>query len=80
MILPHRRSLRALAKKYVLARGFIDRQRCETVNQLSNSQVVEYIEEEFPELDFDSSVMMNLERGLILLDSHGKGAFQNVSC
>jgi len=75
----HKRSQAVLARAYIRESAFWDRQRSESVSQLSRDDVVEHLLVCFGgEVLQKDAVPEMLEKGLVLSDSRGEGAFQLV--
>jgi hypothetical protein len=75
----HKRSQSALARAYIRENAFWDRQRSESVSQLSRDDAVEHLFARFKgEALQKGAVPDMLEKGLVLSDSRGEGAFQLV--
>ena len=75
----HRRSQAALARAYILECAFWDRQRSESVSQVCRDDVAEYllVTRRGEALQKDA-VPEVLEKGFVLFESRGEGAFQLV--
>lgn len=75
----HKRSQSALARAYIRESAFWDRQRSESVSQVSRDDVIEHLFVCFKgEALQKGAVPEILEKGLVLSDSRGEGAFQIV--
>ena len=75
----HKRSQAALARAYIRESAFWDRQRSESVSQVSRDDVVEHLFVCFGDEALQKgAVPETLEKGLVLSDSRGEGAFQLV--
>jgi len=75
----HKRSQAALARAYIRESAFWDRQRSESVSQVSRDDVIEHLFVCFKgEALQKGAVPETLEKGLVLSDSRGEGAFQIV--
>jgi hypothetical protein len=74
----HKRSQTSMARSFMLKEAFWDRQRSESINVISTEQVIGHIStcvgaNEAVQL----SDIPNLEKGAVLCDSRGQGAFQD---
>ncbi len=75
----HKRSQAAFARAYIRETAFWDRQRSESVSQVTRDDVVEHLLVSFRgEALEEGAVPEVVEKGLVLSDSRGEGAFQLV--
>ena len=75
----HKRSQAAFARAYIRESAYWDRQRSESVSQVSRDEVVEHLLVYFRGEGLRKDAVPEiLEKGLVLSDSRGEGAFQLV--
>jgi len=76
--LPHRRSLTAKLRRYVLRQGFHDVIWAETICRTDKTEIINYIHVIYP--DPNEGILISdipdVEKGLVLTDSRGRGVFQ----
>jgi hypothetical protein len=74
----HKRSQTSLARSFILKEAFWDRQRSESINAVSTEQVIGHVSSSISsEEPVDLSAIPVLEKGAVLCDSRGEGAFQD---
>lgn len=73
--MPHRRSPRALGRRYAARLSYHDRTRAEDVCTVTTSQVLDYLAAMYLD-DGVSPGDAAFERGEILIDSRGAGSLQ----
>jgi len=80
--MPHQRSkqskIRRYARRWILNHSYHDIIWAETICIFNNVEVVNYIHVHYPELS-EGMLMSDLpdaEKGLVLVDSRGRGAYQ----
>ena len=78
--MPHRRSIASLARRFVLAMSFRDREKAESISRTSKHEIKEYLRKS-PDLwetekGIQEHMIPDVEKGLVLSDSRGRGSFQ----
>jgi hypothetical protein len=74
----HKRSQTSLARSFMLKEAFWDRQRSESINVISTEQVIGYVSSNISsEEPVELSAIPMLEKGAVLCDPRGQGAFQD---
>jgi hypothetical protein len=67
------------AKRIMLENAFNDRFNGDVVNLLRTEQVIRLVQVEFPQWDIPpQAIPCCAERGMVLSDPYGRGAFQQV--
>ena len=74
--MPHKRSPKAAARRYVGRFGYVDRWKSEAVNQVARDEVRRFLEYHYE--DFSMSDIPEVVRGEVLKDSRGEGYFQRT--
>ena len=69
-----RRSINSLARRFVLAMSFRDTQLAESVSRTSRAEVLEHLRATSEGVNLHE--VPDVEKGLILSDSRGRGSFQ----
>jgi hypothetical protein len=73
----HKRSSEKLqvrrVRRIIFSRGFRDRNLCEVVSRVSRLDVMALLDE-----PVEVSLVPDVEKGEVLLDSRGRGSFQRV--
>lgn len=69
-----KRSIRSLARRFVLAMSFRDTQLAETVCRTSRADILEHLRSTMEGVNLHE--VPDVEKGLVLSDSRGRGAFQ----
>ena len=75
----HRRSIKSLARRYILKRAYHDQELAEVVSRNSKEQVEAFLSLHFETEKELQRALVNVpstEFGLVLSDSRGRGAFQ----
>jgi hypothetical protein len=73
----HKRSQASLARSFMLKEAFWDRQRSESINWVIAEQVIGHLSVNVnPGEGVSISAVPSLEKGAVLLDPRGEGAFQ----
>lgn len=79
--MPHRRSIKSLAKRFIHRYSYRDFIEAETVNQVSFDQVLDFMVQLVQpktarEYESVRRQVPDIMKGLVLSDSRGRGAFQ----
>jgi len=76
---PHRRSLEAKqrrdAKRLAMQSSFRDSEQAETVCIINPETICNLLQQKYGFVNMDA---VNIERGEVLIDSRGRGTFQNI--
>ncbi|MEM3013425.1 MAG: hypothetical protein QXI71_02180 [Candidatus Bathyarchaeia archaeon] len=67
-------NLKRSLKGLLLSHAYLDRERAETVNRLGSQEVLEYLSARYEFVPI--TLVADLERGEVLLDSRGGGSLQ----
>lgn len=77
--MPHRRSLKARqrrdAKRLAMQTSFRDPKQAETVCIINTQTICSVLQKKYGFVNMDA---VNIERGEVLIDSRGRGTFQNI--
>ncbi len=77
--MPHRRSLEARqrrdAKRLAMQSSFRDPEQAETVCIINTQTIYNLLQQKYGFVNMDA---INIERGEVLIDSRGRGTFQNI--
>ena len=70
--------MKKAAYHYLLTTSYRDRQLAETVCRIDTSAIISHVQQQFPHEPVEMSIVQDLEKGEVLVDSRGRGTLQTV--